>query len=225
MSDVVEREKTISPSLGGGENKSGRGRQSKLVSDGVYSTKSDDDGPLPRVGSNVVSKADVVERRVALRNASVRFPPWKVDAAVVRAMRDIILYGCLNVEPIQKAREGYFSDKFSLQELASEIKVALPWSLRLATDELIQIILSTEGVKSERTSKGTLISIHLGQEVARHFRKGRALERKKNLISEGWYKEDEVTNWRLPVQGQGRQIPERFGSSSSDHGLSDGGRG
>lgn len=181
-----------------------------------YYTKSDDEGPLPRVGSNTITKADINERRKALRKAGVRFPAWKVDAAVVRVMRDVILYGCLNIEPAQKAKEGYFSDKFNLRELASEIKVALPWSLRLATDDLIQVILATEGVKYERTSKGGVVSIQLGQEVARHYRKGVALRQKKTLISEGWYREDEVANWRQVDGGRGSQQPKKVISSSSD---------
>lgn len=190
----------------------------KVNAGGSQGMKSDDDGPLPRIGSNAVSKADIVERRKELRKAGVRFPPWKVDAAVVRTMRDIILYGCMNVDPVQKAGEGYFSDKYSLQGLAAEIKVALPWSLRLSTEELIQIILSTEGVKSEKSAKGTLISMHLGQEVARHYRKGRSLRKHKMLINEGWYKEDEVDNWRAPgpMVNPVSQIPERVVSSNSD---------
>lgn len=180
-------------------------------------SKSDDDGPLPRVGSNVVTKADVKARRHELQAAGVRFPPWKVDAAVVRVMRDIILHGCLNVDPAKKAKAGYYSDKYCVGALASEIKVALPWSLRLATEELILIIRSAEGVREERTAKGILISLHLGQEVARHHRKGLALQRQQLLINEGWYKEDDVADWRNPQAAVGSaQIPEKVRALTSE---------
>lgn len=146
----------------------------------------------------------------------MRFPPWKVDTAVVRCLRDIVLYGCLNVEPVQKARPGCFSDKYCVRELASEIKVALPWCLRLSNEELMQIIRTTEGVTEEKTKRGVLVSLHLGHAVARFHRKGLALQRKKDLVIEGWLREDDAVDWRDPNGGRAAPSQRREAENSTD---------